>query len=695
LIIAEKPKAAQKIAEALVHGKVSKKKFKKNVYYFDIIHNGKRIILASGVGHLFGLGEKGGESWKYPVFEADWKPTFKVNKGAQYTKEYIDAIKELGKEADEVTVATDFDIEGEVIGLNIIRFILNKKDANRMKFSTLTKPDIVKAYEDKQKSLEWGQAKAGETRHYLDWLYGINLSRAFTTAINKATNSFKVLSTGRVQGPALNFLVEREKKIQKFKPEPFWVITANGIKNKDKFQGTYEEEKIKEKDKASKIYEETKNVKVAKVIKVEKKQTKQSPPVPFDLTSLQMEASSKLGFSPKRTLEIAQELYIEGLTSYPRTSSQKLPKELNLKSILSKIAQQSVYKKSAQWVLENTTIKPNEGKKIDPAHPAIYPTGQIPKELKPEQRKLYDLIVKRFFAVFGKPAIRETNKITLEINNYNFIVKGTRTVEKNWQGLYEPYVKLEEIELPHFEEGEEVKITKINLEEKETSPPQRYTDASIIKELEKRGLGTKATRAEILNQLKKREYITDKSIKVTELGMKLIEILQGELPDIVDEKLTREFEKKMENIRENKSTPEEVLDKAKEVLTKILSDFKNKELKIGKKLSGANEETIEEINIIGKCPKCDKGNLRIIHSKKTRKRFLACDNKECKLTLPLPQKGELKKTEQLCPACSYPMLILIRKGKHPWKFCVNPDCPSKKEYNKYKENENKKNNDSK
>ena len=250
LIVSEKPQAAQKIAEALAD-KAPKKLKEKGVNYFSLTHEGKQIRVASAVGHLYGLGEKGGESWEYPVFETEWKPIYKTNKEARYTKDYVDALIALGKDASEVTVASDFDIEGEVIGLNVVRYALKRDDANRMKFSTLTKLDLKKAYKSKQNHLEWGQARAGETRHTLDWFYGINLSRAFTTSIKKGVGRFKVLSTGRVQAPALHFLAERERKIAEFNPEKFSEIYLDGSCSKVDIKAQYElpENKIKERKK--------------------------------------------------------------------------------------------------------------------------------------------------------------------------------------------------------------------------------------------------------------------------------------------------------------------------------------------------------------------------------------------------------------------------------------------------------------
>jgi DNA topoisomerase-1 len=382
LIISEKPQAAEKIANALADDGAKKVRDGK-VNYFVLKHKGKEIRVASAVGHLFGLSEKGGESWTYPVFETEWKPIYKTNKAAAFTKDYLKTLQKLGKEADEITIATDFDVEGEVIGLNIVINALNRKDANRMKFSTLTKKDLVKAYENKQPHLEWGQAKAGETRHTLDWYYGINLSRAFTESIKKGVGRFKVLSTGRVQAPALHFLAQREKKIKAFTPQIYYEIYLNGESKKIPIKAQYElpEEKAKEylklrekqakedfedidedekklsldkskifeKDLADKVEKETKGINGV-IVDISSKKFKQKAPIPFDLTSLQMEASTMLGFSPKKTLEIAQKLYVEGVTSYPRTSSQKLPKELDLKDKLDKLAKQSQYKEKVEIV---------------------------------------------------------------------------------------------------------------------------------------------------------------------------------------------------------------------------------------------------------------------------------------------------------------------------------------------------------
>jgi len=230
LIITEKPNAAKRIADALAEGKPIREG-NKGVYYYKITRGNKDIVVSCAVGHLYGLAQKEGKKWTFPVFDIEWKPSYEMSKGAKFTEKYLNQIKKLCKDADSFTVATDYDVEGEVIGLNVIKYACKQKDASRMKFSTLTKPDLIEAYENKISHLDWGQANAGETRHFLDWFNGINYSRALTSSI-KTAGSFKIMSTGRVQGPALKIIVYREKKIKAFKSVPFWQIELQGTVNK-------------------------------------------------------------------------------------------------------------------------------------------------------------------------------------------------------------------------------------------------------------------------------------------------------------------------------------------------------------------------------------------------------------------------------------------------------------------------------
>ncbi len=672
LIITEKPNAAMKLAQALADGKPIKESIN-GIPYYLVTHGNKDLIVGCAVGHLFSVAERESKGWVYPVFDVEWKPTADVQKGSEFSKKYLNALQKLSKKADEFTVACDYDIEGEVIGLNIIKYICKQKDAARMKFSTLTKDELVEAYEKKSKSLDWGQAYAGETRHILDFFYGINLSRALTSAIKKS-GRFKILSIGRVQGPALKIVVDREKEIKAFVPIPFWQISLNGKLSKADIEAWHKEDKFWEKEKADAVMEKVRDEKKGRIKEIKRSQYNQAPPVPFDLTALQLEAYRCFKINPKETLDHAQELYTGGYISYPRTSSQKLPVSIGYKKILGLLAKNESYKVLAEKVML-TPLKPNEGKKEDPAHPAIYPTGIEPGNVNDRAAKIYDLIVKRFFAVFAEPAKRETVSFDIDVREEIFITKGTRTLEPGWHVFYQPYIKFEEVELPACSEGDTVDISKIEMFDKETSPPKRYTPSSIIKELEKQGLGTKATRAAIVDTLFQRGYVEGTPLQATDLGIQTVEILEKYSPDIIDAKLTREFEEEMEGIRGKKTTPEKVLEHAKVVLIKILDKFKKQEELIGSELGDANIEAIKKATTIGKCPNCD-GELMIRKGKFGR--FIACNKyPDCKTTFKLPAVGIIKPTDKKCETCGMPMIILRRARSAPKEVCINPECPTK------------------
>jgi len=674
LLIAEKPNAADRISASIADGKRAVKSVK-SVKYYEVTRKGKTILVVPAVGHIFGLKQKSG-TWTYPVFDVEWLPTFKISKDAAYVKNYYDTLKALAKDADSFVVGTDFDIEGEVIAYNILRFICKVNDAKRMKYSTLTKAELEKSYDNASPHIERGLADAGVTRHILDYYFGINVSRALMLAM-KSAGRYKIMSSGRVQGPTLKILADKELSIKAFKSTPFWQIE---LEAKD-FSALYENEKIEKEADAKKIVEECAG-KDAIVSKVDKKIVKQAPPEPFNLTDLQTEAYRAFKISPKMTQEISQKLYEAALISYPRTSSQKLPAVLNLKDILQNLAKQAEYANIAKIVLSKKTLVPNEGQKTDEAHPAIHPTGEAPKSLNPYEKKVYDLVVKRFIATFGDAAVNENIAAKLNIGPYIFNAAGKRTVEPNWYLLYAPYSKNKDIILPPLTEGQKIDVKKLNLLAKETEPPRRYTPASIIREMEKLNIGTKATRAEIVNNLVLRGYIKNTPIEVTDLGLKTNGVLEKYLPQIVSVELTRRFEEEIDDIEKQKITSEKVLTEAETELTSELSKFRLKEKEVGGALLVALNETAAVENIVGKCPNCGK-DLRVIVSKMTKKRFVGCSGYAdgCRTAYPLPQVGMLKTTKEICKECNSPIVKIISKGKRPWILCIDPKCKTKNAWN--------------
>lgn len=591
MIIAEKPSVAAKIAKYLSSGKYKTLKYKK-VKYYKFQKDGHTIYVVPAAGHLFSLKpiKKG---YDYPYFDAKWAPLYEVEKGADYTKDYIELIKEISKSVDQIVVATDYDVEGEVIGYTIVKLAcgLSPRLAKRMKFSAITWKDINDAWKNLLPSMNIGMAHAGITRHYLDWYWGINLSRALTNSLKKVSKKLKVLSTGRVQGPTLKLIVDREREIQNFKPEPYWVVKMKFYHDGKEYVADHEKNPFKIESYAKKALFNAKKP-PAVVEKIEAKSTKAMPPAPFDLGTLQKEAFRLYKFSPEKTLKIAQKLYEKSYITYPRTSSQKLPKNKNYYKIIAQLEKYGEVKQFCEFLLNQKELKPREGKKDDPAHPAIHPTGLVPKNLSPDEKKIYDLIVKRFLACFYPPAKLETTKITINANGEKFIMRGVRVVERSWLDVYPSEVS--EKELPNLKEGWKLYKYSVFYEKKFTEPPSRYTPSSILSKMESLNIGTKATRGQILETLYKRGYIEGrKTIRPTPLGIRTVEALEKYAPKVLSVELTREFEEKMEQIEKGYVDPRQVLEDAKKVLTEILLEMKDKEDEIGRML---HEAVIENEN---------------------------------------------------------------------------------------------------
>ncbi len=699
ILITEKPSASTKIAEALAGKKVRKKK-KRGSYWYEFVKDGDEFIVLPAVGHIFALDTvKDGSGWTYPTFKTEWIPSFE-KKGSEFSKKYFKNIKEViekkskDKSKTNFIIATDYDTEGSVIGYNIIRFMSGEKNAHRMKFSTLTKDELNDSFENRMEKLDFNQIESGLTRHYLDFYWGINLTRALTIAMKKsADKGFAILSTGRVQGPTLDILLEKELKIRKFKPKPYWQIEADVKKNDKKLTASYKKKRMWNKKDAKNVKKDCKKKGAKAVVKkIRKRKYSQNPPVPFNTTDLQSEAYSQFKYSPKYTLRIVESLYQAGAVSYPRSSSQKLPPSIDYKKIIKSLSKLKTYSGPSQELLTKSKLEPNEGKKKDPAHPAIYPTSETPKlsKLSNRQRKMYDLIVRRFLSVFSEKTVRESVTVELDVNGHKFKLKGKKTLEPGWTRYYKKFLSFEDQELPDMKKDDELEISKIRLGEKETNPPGRYSQGSILKKMESKGLGTRATRAEILQTLYNRKYINGKSIKVTKLGETVTKVLKGYCPRILSEEMTKKFEKEMEDVAKGEKKREKIVQEAKELLTDTLKDFKKKEKKIGKKLLKGLIEARKEENDMGDCPNCDN-RLKVIVSKRTKKRFVGCGGyPKCKTGFPLPQNGYITKLNRPCKECGMMMIKVNRKGKRPYTMCINHKCKTKESWVKDKVKKKKK-----
>ncbi len=486
-----------------------------------------------------------------------------------------------------------------------------------------------------------------------------------------------------MQGPTLAFAVDRELEIKLHVPDPYWTIAAQFEKNNQAFSAQYYKPKVETLAEARSIV----NACVGRdgiVTGAVESRVVLRPPMPFNIGDLQREAYRLFKLGPGYMLAIAEKLYLRALISYPRTSSQKLPPSIGYSKIISGLSKIGSYGRLASMLYSKGRLVPSEGRMSDPAHPAIYPTGVAPRQkLSGLEFKVYDLIVKRFLATFGDPAISRHTDITIGVNRHAFKAEGRAPVYEGWMVLYKPYVRLEQRDLPELHKDDAVKNLGAEMEEKFTQPPYRYNQASLLAKMEQEQIGTKATRADIIATLFKRNYISSVrgGIEATDLGFSVIDSMRAFVPAIVSIGLTRSMEEQLELVEHGSADSVSVIEQAVDKLIESLASFMEKEADIGTRIGDAASADSTKVATIGPCPVCKKGQLRMIKSYKTKKRFVGCSNYSvgCKATAPLPQKGLIRTSGRACPECGWPVVgvIFARRAKQ-WKICVNMQCPSKK-----------------
>jgi len=681
MILTEKPTAAKRIAAALDATKSPKEIKKGKVAYYECKRGNDELVVVYALGHLFEL-QQVERGWSYPRLESKWVPKYEVDKKAINVKPIINLIQKLSKDIDGFIIATDYDIEGSLIGYLVLKFACKADPlkAHRMLFSSLTDADLEQAFATRGE-LDFPVIEAGHVRHEVDWLYGINMTRALTLSIKKAAGWFKVVSTGRVQGPTLSFIAQREKEINLFVPTPFWTIHVVGEHKGHEMELEYFKKQISSKREASRIVDDLIGQDTT-VDSINQRTATQQPHPPFNLSSLQAEAYRHFGFKPSRTLAIAQSLYLDALISYPRTNSEMLPPTLDIKGIIVGLGDIRDYAMMAKTILKGNLV-PIQGKKTDPAHPSIHPTGEKPtKQLSPSDKKVYDLIVRRFLSLFGEPLVKNHLRADIICGSHKLYTRGLQIVKRGWLEYYSPYFKADEKELPNIEQGEIVRLVSVNSENKYTQGPARFNPASLLKLLEKENLGTKATRSSIVDSVKSRGYTQGDKFELSNLGYAVFETLDQFIPDMLSPEMTRQLEIDMDSIQEGIKKRENVINGAKTSLLEHLEEFKNKENQIGETLVKGLQGYWKDTEELGPCPKCNDGILRIVRSPKSGKRFVGCSNyKEgkCDQTFPLPQKGSISPMDSICPHCDYRMIKVV-SGKRTWTTCINwSKCPGRQE----------------
>jgi len=683
LIVAEKPDAARRIALVLDENEKPSKESLGALSYYRSVRSGKNLLIVPVLGHMYTLVPREGGRQHYPVFDCAWSPKGLIGKVDERVRALIREIEHLASEAKEFINACDYDVEGSLIGYTILKFACQGKDpiAKRMKLSTLTKKEILEAFNSSMSALDFGLIEAGETRHLVDWLYGINLSRALTLAALRSWKRYATLSIGRVQGPTLGFVSDREGEILSFVPQVFWELKARISVDGQTVIAELCKGRIDTAHEAENTVQECLGHE-GLVSGIDVKKYSQEPLKPFDLGTLQAEAYRIFGFSPSRSLRVAERLYLSALISYPRTSSQKIPDSVDCESILRSLAGLPSVSALAQELVLKGRYTPTQGAKEDPAHPAIYPTGDLPQsELGSDEAKLYDLVVRRFLALFGEPAFKESVKVVIQIGPHPFQLSGRRVISEGWARYYQPYFRTDEVALPSFQVGQRLRVSEILSDERFTSPPSRFNAASLLDLMEESGIGTKATRAEIIDTLYDRGYIAQSRMVATDLGLQVSRLIRMYCPVVASIDLTRQLEQEMESIEVGRERKREILAKAIAELKPALEKLKENELVIGEKLRQALRSVQVQKNRVGPCPICGKGDLVIMQSRKTGKRFVGCTDYfdgGCRASFPLPQRAFLKPLSRTCPRCQWPMILVRSSKRRPWNLCINPRCPRKK-----------------
>jgi DNA topoisomerase-1 len=680
LIVTEKDNVASRIADILSGGKAKsdtpkpKKGAKKppGVPLYTYKDEDGEVKVIGLRGHILKVDfPEGYENWeKTDLKELVAAPLIKV----PTVKYVMAALEKQIKGIDSVIIATDFDREGELIGvdaLNIIKDKIPDIKVKRARFSSLTDKEVKESFANLEDPYYF-VASAGEARQDIDFIWGAALTRGISLASTRLGKNF--LSVGRVQSPTLVLIADREMERMAHIPEPFWQITAAFEKNGERFETQHKADKFLVKEEAETAFAAIPDE--GTVTSVTKRERSIAPPAPFNTTSF-LAAASSVGFTAKWAMDVAERLYMAGHISYPRTDNTVYPPSLDLKEIVH-LFTGGEFAGDAGKILASGPLTATRGKKFATDHPPIYPTGAASRaSLDDRSWKIYELIVRRFFATVSPTAKLENIKATIDAGGQPFIARGERTVYAGWTAVY-PYSRRKEAILPELVEGEVLPILDKQFLEKETLPPQRFGQGGLIQQMEKLGLGTKATRHSIIQNLYDRQYVYNDPIIPTNLGLAVAKSLKDFAATVSTPNMTAELEREMDLIAEGKMKRAEVVDDSRGALVDTVDSIASNADEIRERIWNG----IRADSVVGVCPKCGKDML-LRKGKKPGSQFLGCSGyPDCTTSYPLPPSifGVSMAAGEPCPDCGAPKMKTITKGKAPRVFCPNFfECPSNAE----------------
>lgn len=666
LVLAEKPSVGRELARVLDCKKSG------NGYL-----EGDKYIVTWALGHLVTLADPDVYDKKYEKWDMQDLPMLPQNMKLVVIPEsrrQFQAVSSLMKRSDvnELIIATDAGREGELVARWIMMKAGWKGKTQRLWISSQTDKAIKDGFKNLKPAADYDNLfRSAQARSEADWLVGLNVTRALTCKYNAQ------LSAGRVQTPTLALIVRREEEIRKFTPREYWGITAklqgfmstwrDGGKNAQTF----------DRNKAEEILKKLQG-KPAVLTKVERQRKITPPPAAYDLTELQRDANKKYAYSAKETLSLMQSLYERHkLLTYPRTDSRYISQDV-VATLPERLRSCMVdeYKPLAQEIYRNKPLKTkylvNDAKVTD--HHAIIPTEEQPQlyDLSGPERNIYDLVVRRFLAVLMDPYEYEEIRLTMTIGGETFTAKGKRVLSQGWKAAYNRSFQLEEDEdeqaqnLPELSQGQKLKVESVALKPGKTSPPARYTEATLLSAMEHpsgqvsdqnlsrileetSGLGTPATRADIIEKLFSTFYVErrGKELVPTSKGMQLVELAPEELRSAA---LTAKWEDQLADIAKGKVRDSEFVDQMRKYATELVTEVK-----------ASNQTYRHDNQTRTPCPDCGKYLLRV---KGKRGEMLVCPDRECGYRRSLSQT-----TNARCPNC-HKKMELRGEGEKQMFACV-------------------------
>ena len=632
LILAEKPSVARDI------GRILNANEKKKNYL-----EGKNYVITWALGHLLGLKmpEDLNKKWeKWQLETLPMLPKFIGTKPLPKTRSQLKTIESLVKRKDinEIVIATDAGREGELVARWILQYVHANKKVTRLWISSQTDKAVKQGFKELKPAEKYDNLyESALARATADWLVGLNVTRALTVKYQDN------LSAGRVQTPTLALVRRQEEKIEKFMPQKYYRIALR-LGNQTAYMKQKNIYAIKERDEAEKKKRHLDNFK-GQIKDINSKIKREPAPLLYDLTELQREANKRYGYSAKKTLSLVQSLYeIHKVISYPRTDSRYLSNDIKA-TLMERLQAIRKYDSRAEEAIKNKAkviLKKvfNDSKVTD--HHALIPTEQVPNYSKfsADEQKIYNLIVSRFLGIFAQPYTVEELRVVVTFDKDEFIFVGKKVLDYGWKNKDASEevalnLKKDTIVSPNF-----------TVEEKLTTPPSPLTEAGLLAQMEKFGLGTPATRAEIIEKLVKSELMerTGHALRVTPKGKQLLNLVNKEL---VSPKLTAKWEKQLEDIAHGKMKSQKFIGDIKNDTKRLVSEVKN------------SKEDYKDFSLTKKrCPECNS----FLKVRKTRDgEIYVCSNPECNYR----RRKDAKVSNHRCPQCHRKMLIVEGKnGKY-------------------------------